>query len=84
VRDATSALPHSVEVAAERQQEDGWGCGLPGGKQRPELGVGGDDDAVLSIGPVEDLAVARWLQRVLADVYGVVTGNSRCLGHGGR
>jgi hypothetical protein len=46
-------------VAVERQQQDGSGGGLPDAKQRPELGVGGDDHAVLSIGPVEDLAVAR-------------------------
>ncbi len=48
-------------------------------EQRAEAGVGGDEDAVLVAGSLEDLLVARRLQAILADVTCVVTGGDKSL-----
>jgi hypothetical protein len=51
--------------------------------QRPEVGISGDDDALLISRSIEDVRVARGLQLVVSHVYGVVSGVLQASGHNG-
>lgn len=50
-------------------------------EQRAEIGVGGNEDAILSRGAVEDLLVVRRLQSVVADVHCVMASRRQLVRH---
>jgi hypothetical protein len=56
---------------------------LPGsaeGEEGREVGVGGDDHAILAACPFGDLLVAGSLETVVANMRGVVAGGREALG----
>jgi hypothetical protein len=63
------------------RKKDGCRASSSGHQGRAEVDVGGDIDAVLGIGAVEDLAVAGRLEVVLATLNGVVASASRRSGY---
>ena len=50
-------------------------------EQRPEIGVGRHDDALLRTRTVEDLCVRGTLQSVLADMHGIVSRTGEAVRH---
>jgi hypothetical protein len=63
-----------------RRKSRNEGCRAAEREQGPEIGVGGDDDAVLGAGTLDDLLVACRLEVVAAYVRGLVAGGSEALG----
>jgi len=59
-------------LAAMPEEDDRRPGFLPRREERSEIGVGGDDDAILIGGSVEDCVVGGGLHAELADVHGVV------------
>ena len=71
VRSAVGAAPEEKELGLALAAE---------GEEGREVGVGGDDHAILAACPFGDLLVAGSLETVVANMRGVVAGRREALG----